>query len=94
MPVLNPKVNERGADLFSERKENEKKQFDTKSKHLPVLFIGSNVSYLNEDLKSWSIGTIHARSDDGCSYQILTENGLIISKNHVHLRPTRVEPVV
>ena len=93
MPVLNPMVNKRDADLFSERKENEKKQFGTKSKQLPVLFIGSNVAYLNADLKNWSIGTIHARSHDGRSYQILTENGLIISRNHVHLRPTRVKPV-
>ena len=53
----------------------------------------SSGAYLNTDLKSWSIGTIYARSHDGRLYQILTENGLIISRNHVFLRPTRVEPV-
>ena len=90
---LNHKTNERDSDLFSERKESEKKKFDTKSKQLPVLFIGSYVSYLNADLKSWSIGTIHARSHDDQSYQILTENGILISRNHVHLRPTSVQPV-
>ena len=37
-------------DLFSERKESEKKKFETKSKQLPVLFIGSYVNYLNADL--------------------------------------------
>ena len=91
--ILNPEVNEKDTDLFSERKEKEKIKFDVKSKQLLVLFIGSNVAYLNTDLKSWSIGTIHARSHDGRSYQILTENGLIISRNRMHLRPTRVEPV-
>ena len=94
MPVLSPKASKRDADLFSERKENERKQFDTKSKQLPVLLIGSSMAYLNTDLKSWSMGTIHARSHDGCSYQILTESGLIISRNSVHLRPTKVELVV
>ena len=93
MPVLNPKVNETEADLLSERKEKEKIRFDAKSKQLPVFFIGSNVACLNADLKSWSVGTIHARSHHGRSYQILTENGLIISRNHIHLRPTRVKPV-
>ena len=88
LPVLNPKTNERDSDLFSERKESEKKKFDTKSKQLPVLFIGSYVSYLNADLKSWSIGTIHARSHDNWSYQVLTENGNLISRNYVHLRPS------
>ena len=75
LPILNPIVNEKDADLFTERKEKEKVKFDTKSKQLPVLFIGSSVSYLNADLKSWSIGTIHARSHDDRSYQVLTKNG-------------------
>ena len=68
-------------------------KFDTRSKQLPMLFIGSSVSYLNTYLKSWSIGTIHARSHDDQSYQVLTENGVLISRNHVHLRPTSVQPV-
>ena len=93
LPVLNPKTNECDTYLFSERKESEKKKFDTKSKQLPVLFIGSYVSYLNADLKSWSIGTIPARSHDNWSYQVLTENGNLIARNHVHLRPTSVQPV-
>ena len=76
--------------LLRGRKKN---KFDIKSKQLPALFTGSNVSYLNADLKSWSIGTIHARSHDGCSYKILTENGLIISRNRMHFWPTRVKPV-
>ena len=88
-----PKVNERDSDLFSERKEKEKKTFDAKTKQLPVLFVGSCVSYLNSDMKSWSIGTMHARSHDDRSYEILTENGNLISRNCVHLRSTNVQPV-
>ena len=78
-----PKVNERDSDLFSERKEKEERTFDAKTKQLPVLFVGSHVSYLNSDLRGWSIGTIHARSHDDRSYEILTENGNLVSRNHV-----------
>ena len=92
LPVF-PKVNEHDADLFSERKEKEKRTFDAKTKQLPVLFVGGYVSYLNSDMKSWSIGTIHARSHDDRSYEILTENGNLISRNRVHLRPTNVQPM-
>ena len=88
-----PKVNERGADLFSERKEKEKRIFDAKTKQLPVLFVGSYVSYLNSDMRSWSIGTVHARSHNDRSYEILTENGNLVSRNCVHLRPTNVQPI-
>ena len=88
-----PKVNECDSDLFSVRKEKEKRIFDAKTKQLPVLFVGSYVSYLNSDMRSWSIGTVHARSHDDRSYEILTENGNLISRNHVHLRPTNVQPL-
>ena len=44
-------------------------------------------------MRSWSIGTIHARSHDDRSYEILTENSNLISRNHVHLGPTNVQPV-
>ena len=90
---LFPKVNEHDSNLFSERKEKEKRIFDAKTKQLPVLFVGSYVSYLNSDMRSWSIGTVHARSHDDRSYEILTENGNLISRNRVHLRPTNVQPV-
>ena len=93
LPVLNPKTNEHDSDLFSERKESEKKTFNVSSKQLPVLFVGSYVNYLNNDMKSWSIGTVHARSHDDRSYEILTENGNLISRNHVHLQPTNVQPI-
>ena len=54
------------------------------------LVIGSTVSFLNSDLKTWSIGRIHVRSSNNRSYEILTENGLIISRNRVHLCKTNV----
>ena len=44
-PVLNPKTSEHDSDLFSERKESEKKTFDVRSQQLPVLFVGSYVNY-------------------------------------------------
>ena len=44
-------------------------------------------------MRSWSIATIHARSHDDRSYEILTENGNLISRNRVHLRPTSVQPI-
>ena len=88
-----PKVNECDSDLFSERKEIEKRIFDAKTKELPVLFVGSYVSYLNSDMRSWSIGTVHVRSHDDRSYEILTENGNLISRNCVYSRPTNVQPV-
>ena len=38
MPIINPKVNEKDADLLSERKEKEKIKLDAKSKQLLVFF--------------------------------------------------------
>ena len=78
---------------FQRGREKKKEFYDTKTKQLPVLFVGSYVSYLNSDMRSWSIGTIHARSHDDSSYEILTENGNLISRNHVHLRPANVQPI-
>ena len=39
----------------------------------------------------WSIGKVHGRSKDGCSYQIITENGSLVSRNRVHIRLTGTE---
>ena len=44
----------------------------------------------SSDLKMWSVGLIHGRSTDNRSYEILTENGLIVSRNGVHLHETNV----
>ena len=43
-------------------------------------------------MRSWFIGTVHARRHDDRSYEILTENGNLVSRNCVHLRPTNVQP--
>ena len=79
--------------IYFQRGRKEKRIFDAKTKQLPVLFVGSYVSYLNSDMRSWSIGNVHARSHDDRSYEILTENGNLISRNHLHLRPTNVQPI-
>ena len=52
--------------------------------------VGSTVSYLNSDLKTWSVGVIVSCSPDNRSYHIRTESGTVISHNRVHLRPTNV----
>ena len=71
--------------------ERRKKKFDARHQHeLKPLVIGSTVSFLNSDLKTWSMGRIHGRSSDNRSYEILTENGLIVSRNRVHLCETNV----
>ena len=79
--------------IYFQRGKKKKRTFDAKTKQLPVLFVGGYVSYLNSDMKIWSIGTIHATSHDDRSYEILTENGNLISRNRVHLRPTNVQPI-
>ena len=38
----------------------------------------------------WSVGRIHGRSSENRSYEILTENGLIIPRNRVHMHETGV----
>ena len=48
------------------------------------------VSFLNSDFKTWNISRIHGRPSNNRSYEILTENGFIISRNRVHLCETNV----
>ena len=79
------------AHKLAERRKEEKEKFDARHQHeLKPLVIGSTVSFLNSDLKTWSMGIIHGRSSDNRSYEILAENGLIISRNRVHLHETNV----
>ena len=51
---------------------------------LKPIVIGADVTFLNADFKTWSVGRVHGRSTDECSCQILIENGSIISRNRVH----------
>ena len=73
-------------------KDKEKEKFDDKHpKELKPLLVGSTVSYLNSDLKTWSVGVIISRSPDNRSYHIKTENDQVISRNWVHLHETNVK---
>ena len=64
-------------------KEKEKQRHDTSAYDLPVIPVGATVSYLNKDQKTWSIGKVESHTLR--SYVILTEEGRLISCNHVHL---------
>ena len=76
-------------DKFSDRKDKEKEKFGTKhSRELKPLLVGSIVSYLNSDLKNWSVISC---SPDNRSYHIKTENDQVISHNRVHLHETNVK---
>ena len=80
------------SDKFSDRKLKEKEKFDNKHyRTLKPFTLDTTVSYLNADLKTWSVGSVVSRSPDNRSYHIKTENGQIISRNRVHLHETNVE---
>ena len=77
MPMLNDSSScISDANKLAERRKEEKDKFDARHQHeLKPLIIGSTVSFLNSDLKTWSMVLIHGRSTDNRSYEILTENG-------------------
>ena len=92
LPMIDKVANNTYSNKFSDRKDKEKEKFDTKhSTELKPLFVGSIVSYLNSDLKTWSVGVIVSCSPDKRSYHIKTENDQVISCNRVHLHETNVE---
>ena len=64
------------------------------SRELKPLLVGSTMSYLNSDLKTWSVGVIVSHSSDNRSYHIKSENDQVISRNRVHLDETNVEFVL
>ena len=78
--------------LFQEQvmlqKEREKCRHDTVAHDLPVVPVGVTVSYINKDLKTWSIGRV--KSHEGRSYMVATEDGRLISCNRVHLQSSNV----
>ena len=55
---------------------------------LPVIPVGATVTYINKDLKIWSIGRVE--SHEGRSYVVATEEGRLVSHNQVHLCKTSV----
>ena len=70
------------------QKEKEKCRHDAVAHDLPVVPVGAAVSYINKDLKTWSIGRVE--SCEGRSYVVATEDGRLISCNRVHLCNTNV----
>ena len=92
LPMIDKVTNNTYSDKFSDRKDKEKEKFDTKhSRELKPLLVGSIMSYLKPDLKTWSVGVIISHSPDNRSYHIKTENDQVISHNRVHLHETNVE---
>ena len=76
MPMLSDSTNcISDTNKLADRREEEKGKFDAKHQHdSKPLIIGSTVSFLNSDLKMWSVGKIHGRSD----------------RNRIHLWETNV----
>ena len=70
------------------QKEKEKCRHDAVAHDLPVVPVGVTVSFINKDLKTWSIGRVE--SHEGRSYVVATEDGRLISCNPIHLRSTNV----
>ena len=93
LPMID--TNTVNSDKFAARKDKEKEKFDNKHpRELKPLLVGSTVSYLNSDLKTWSVGVVILHSPDNRSYHVKTENDQVISRNWVHLRETNVEFVL
>ena len=89
LPMID--TNTVNTDKFAVRKDKEKEKFDDKHpRELKPLLVGSTVSYLNSDLKTWNVGVVVACSPDNRSYHVRTEVGTVISHNRVHLRLTNV----
>ena len=65
------------------QKEKEKCRHDASAHDLPVIPVGATVTYINKDLKTWSIGRVE--SHEGRFYVVATEEGRLVSLNQVHL---------
>ena len=92
LPMVDKVTNNIYSDEFSDRKDKEKEKIDTKhSRELKHLLVGSTMSYINSDLKTWNVGVIISRSPNNRSYHIKTENDQVISCNRVHLCETNVK---
>ena len=89
LPMID--TNTVNSDKFAVRKDKEKEKFDDKHpRELKPLLVGSTMSYLNSDLKTWNVGFVVACSPDNRRYHVRTESGTVISHNRVHLRLTNV----
>ena len=65
------------------QKEKEKCRRDAVAHDLPFVPVGATVSFINQDLKTRSIGRVE--SHEGRSYVVATEDGRLISCNRIHL---------
>ena len=65
------------------QKEKEKCRHDAVARDIPVVPVGATVSFINKDLKTWSIGRVESR--EGRSYVVATEDGRLILCNRTHL---------
>ena len=70
------------------QKEKQKCRHDAVVHNLPVVPVDATVSYIDKDLKTWSIGRVE--SHDGRSYVVATEDGQLVSHNQVHLHKTNL----
>ena len=61
------------------QKEKEKCRHDALACDLPVIPVSATVTYINKDLKTWSIGRVE--SHEGRSYVVATEKGRLVSCN-------------
>ena len=92
LPMID--INTVNSDKFAASKDKEKEKFGNKHpRELKPLLVGSTVSYLNSDLKTWSVGVVLC-SPDNRSYHVKMRNDQVISHNRVHLCETNVEFVL
>ena len=70
------------------QKEKKKCRHDASVHDLPVIPVGATVTYIDKDLKTWSIGRVE--SHEGKSYVVATVEGRLVSHNQVHLCKTNV----
>ena len=70
------------------QKVKEKCRHDVSAHDLPVIPVGATAAYINNDLKTWSIGKVEKHENH--SYAILTEEGRLVSHNQVHFCKTNV----
>ena len=61
------------------QKEREKCRHDVSAHDLPVIPVGATVTYINKNLKTWSICKVEKHENR--SYAILIEEGRLISHN-------------
>ena len=68
--------------------KEEKCRHEAVAHDLPVVPVGATVSYINKDLKTWSIGRVESHEER--AYVVATEYGRLISCNRIHLHSTNV----